>query len=236
MKCKKTTPFKIESARLTPDGKLLLNHPALGWVITSPTGHHYCYMQEVDDAFLRDCVPVEIARPLYYIPPRKRGRGGVRWEHLLSARVWEDYSNYHPDRCNNGGCYGYWENDLLFVRLVRARNGRAVARFAAVRVCRTTADMPYTDSGEFSQSFRTWCATDVEGEFAFTESGHGELDSPLEEFPSFRWLTGREVLDTFPAQEVSRALLKKGIFLSNHIERKMPEPSTSGRRRRTRTN
>ena len=210
----RTPPVKIEFARLTPDGKLLFQHPTEGWVVVSPTGHHHSHLEDVDDDILRYCVPVHISRPLFYIPPRRRGRKEVRWEYLLSARVWEDYTAYDPDRCNNGGAYGYWENELLFVRLVRARNGRAALRFAAVRVCRTTADFPYTDAGEFQDQWRTWRATDVEGEFAFTESGYGELDAPLEEFPSFRWLTVREVLDTFPAREVSRALLKKGATLS----------------------
>ena len=213
----RTPPVKIEFARLTPDGKLLFQHPTEGWVVVSPTGHHHSHLEDVDDDILRYCVPVHISRPLFYIPPRRRGRKEVRWEYLLSARVWEDYTAYDPDRCNNGGAYGYWENELLFVRLVRARNGRAALRFAAVRVCRTTADFPYTDAGEFQDQWRTWRATDVEGEFAFTEAGYGEFDAPLEGFPSFRWLTTQEVLGTFSAREVSRELRKRGLFLSRII-------------------
>ena len=219
MKHNKVTPYQIQFAHLTDDGKLLFHHPALGWVVVNQAGHHSSYLHGVDDALLQECTPVRILRPLFYIPPRPYKREG-RWEYLLSTRVSEDFSNFHPDRCNNGGCYGYWEEDLLFAQLTQARNGRAVTKFAAVRVCRTTADFDYTDSGEFQRLWQTTYATDTVDEFAYTESGRGELDAPLEDFPTFRWLTPQDVLDAFPAREVSRALLKKGSTLSFTIGKK----------------
>ena len=219
MKHLKTSPFQIKSAYLTPDGRLLINHPAHGWVQTDAFGRHICTLEiEGGDMspYLEECTPVQLLKRVYYVP-RPRRTVHARWEYVTLTRTFEDYTNYDPDRCNNGGAYGYWENELLWVLPMRKRNGCTVLQFAAVRVSRTTADFPYTDSGEFQQQWRTWHASNVKGEFTFTDSGQGEIDAPLEEFPTFRRLTAIQAVEIFGVRGVSRALLKRGMFLSNSL-------------------
>ncbi|NTW29751.1 MAG: hypothetical protein HGA33_00550 [Candidatus Moranbacteria bacterium] len=64
-----------------------------------------------------------------------------------SFRTSEDFSEYDPDRCNNGGQYGFWEN----TNYLTLDDGSVVS----VITKHTTAEMPYCEvCGRFNGTHR----------------------------------------------------------------------------------
>ncbi len=216
-------PFQITSASLTKNGNLLINHPQDGWVFTNIDGY-FCgkpdegYDRNDDeneiDFLLRVCPIVRVKTPIWY-KPLSRKKSGL-WQIIASVRVSEDFSNYDASLCNNGGRYGFWVNAYLFVKTETNRRGNKTYKFATVEQCRTTADFNYTDSGSFQSDCHSYIANDTELNFCHTENGYGESVVSLSDFPTFKDVSHKSVLEIF-GKSVIKDLSNKGIFMSNII-------------------
>lgn len=228
-------PFAITAASLTRNGNLLLNHPQIGWVFAKADGTFCGYpSEEYDrnygenevDYLLRVCPQIEIKTPIWYKPAADSRT--EKWKLIRTVRLSEDFSNYDPDRCCNGGSYGFWTTGFLFARTITDRRGRQNTEFGMVEQCRTTADFHYTDSGLFEErEWFTYTASDTETAFQHTESGYGDMETPLEGFPTFKSLTYKEVLEMCGTAVISD-LVSRNIFISHIVREKLGRRTRRG--------
>lgn len=72
MKRNKIAPFQIQSARLTPDGTLLFQHPSLGWEACDHQGHQVpvpeLWNTEAESSRL---IKVRLEKPVWFKPAEK---------------------------------------------------------------------------------------------------------------------------------------------------------------------